>query len=294
MDLKKLWDIPPWEWPDDAGEMLLGALGDDDVADSDRLLAAEMASSVTVMNDNLAETLLAIVRNPAEGEALRGTAAISLGPILEYLEPDGYVDTEDDLVSERTVWAIRDSLHEVYLDADVPKEVRRRVLEASVRTREDWHPGAVLAAYHRGDKAWGLTAVFCMTYVTGFDDEILEALESEDPAIHYQAVRAAGSSAVDAAWPHIRALVGAEEIDKPLLLAAIDAAASIRPEEVAESLGHLAESEDEEIADAIFEALAIAEGLAGDIEPWDVDELDGGRPPMGPHGNGDGGGTAAP
>lgn len=151
-------------------------------------------------------------------------------------------------------------MREVYLDPGAPKEVRRRALEASVRAQEDWHTAAVRAAYHSGDIEWRLTAVICMCYVRGFDREIVEALERGDSQIRYQAVRAAGNWAVDAAWPHVRALVRAEQIDdRALLLAAIDAGAGIRPDEAAELLADLADSEDEEIADAVFEALATVE-----------------------------------
>lgn len=259
MDVKTLSTMGPWDWPADASELLLSALESDRVHDPDRLLAVQLASSVTVMNDDLAGALLAIVRDPAETETLRGTAAISLGPTLEELELNGFDDPEDLLVSERVARAIRDCLREVYRDAGVPQEVRRRALEASVRFEEDWHPAAVRAAYHGGNDEGRLTAVFCMSWVAGFDHEIVEALGSDDPMLRYEAVRAAGTWAVDAAWPHVRALVLAGETDKPLLLAAIDAVASIRPEEAAVILGDLTDSEDEEIAEAVFEALATVE-----------------------------------
>ena len=285
-------DTPPWDWPTDAAETLLSALRDDAADDSERRLAAEMAGNPIVMNDDMAEALLAVVRSPEAAQELRGAAAIALGPILEHLDVYGFDDPEDVLVSERVGRAIRDSLREVYLDVEAPKEVRRRALEASVRRQEDWHPGAVRAAFHSGDDAWKLTAVFCMTHVGGFDDEIVQALESSDPALRYEAVEAAGNWAVDAAWPHIRALVRAEEIDRELLLAAIAAAGSIRPDEAAEALAALTESEDDEIADAVFEALSMAEGLSDDAEDPDFDTLDGDELPLGPSGNGGGGGPA--
>jgi hypothetical protein len=97
-----------------------------------------------------------------------------------------------------------------------------RILEASVRAPQSWHPAAVRAAYASDDRAWRLTGVLCMRYVRGFDAQILEALGSEDPDMHYEAVCAAGAWEVDAAWPHIAALVTSGETDKPLLLAAIE------------------------------------------------------------------------
>jgi hypothetical protein len=68
------------------------------------------------------------------------------------------------------------------------------------------------------------------------------------------------------AWSHIVSLVTSEDTDKPLLLAAIEAVPGIRPHETAEILDDLMDSEDEEIVDAVQEALA----MAG--EPWEDDE----------------------
>jgi len=104
--------------------------------------------------------------------------------------------------------------------------------------------------------------VFCMRFVRGFDEQILEALASRNPDIHYEAVCAAGDWEVDAAWPHITALVTSGKTDKPLLLAAIEAVASIRPHEAAGILDGLTDSDDEDIVDAVFEATAMAGGLS--------------------------------
>jgi hypothetical protein len=48
-------------------------------------------------------------------------------------------------------------------------------------------------AYSSGDKEWMLTAVFSMGWVHGFDDQIFVALKSDDPEIHFDAVKAAGN-----------------------------------------------------------------------------------------------------
>jgi hypothetical protein len=77
---------------------------------------------------------------------------------------------------------------------------------------------------------------------------------------------------VKAAWPHIVGLLASESIDKPLLLAAIEALAAIRPDEAPEILGDLLDSDDEDVVDAVQEALAIAEGLAGDASGNDDDK----------------------
>ena len=264
MDLKTLKDIPPWEWPEDADKMFLEILRDDQADVSDRVLAAELAGDFTVINDELADALLSILRSGDESEELRGKAVISLGPALEHADTNEFEDPEDVPISEQTFSRIQESLRKLYMDAGAPKEVRRRILEASVRAPQDWHQGAVRAAYSSDDEDWKLTAVFCMRFVRGFDDQILESLDSENPEIHYEAVCAAGDWAVDEAWPHIAALVASEETEKPLLLAAIDAVAGIRPQEASEILGDLTDSDDEDIVDAAFEAMAMAGGPSDD------------------------------
>ena len=104
-----------------------------------------------------------------------------------------------------------------------------------------------------------LTAVFSMRWVRGFDDQILLALESGDPEIKFQAVIAAGDWELDAAWSSIIALLNDAHSPKPLLLAAIGAVGRIRPAEAWEVLVDLADSDDEEIAEAVDEALAPAD-----------------------------------
>ena len=225
MNIKTLKDIPPWQWPKNADQLLLDVLQDDQAPSSDRHLAAELAGDSMVINDDLADALLSILCNPRESYPLRGRAAISLGPALEYADIDGFEDPDDVPITEPMFRKIRKMLHKLYMDAETPKEVRRPILEASVRAPEKWHKNAVAAAYRSEDEDWKLTAVFCMQFIRGFDKQILESLESQNADIHYHAVCAAGNWEIDAAWPHIAALVASEETEKELRLAAIEAAA---------------------------------------------------------------------
>jgi len=271
VDLKILRAIPPWEWPENTAETLLGILDDDHAEVSDRILAARLACDYTVLSDRIAEALLEIVSRGDQTDALRGTAALSLGPALEDADTSGFDDADDTLLSERVFHKIQQSLRELFVDAAVPQAVRRRFLEASVRAPLDWHRQAVHRAYANDDEAWRLTGVFCMRFVGGFEDEILEALESNNPDIHYQAVCAAGEWAVDAAWQHVAALVATAKTDRPLLLAAIDAVASIRPQEAPAILADLIDADDEDIADAAYEALTMTEALSDDDYPGEED-----------------------
>jgi hypothetical protein len=270
MDLKTLQDTPPWDWPRDAGKRFQEILIDHRANESDRLVAAELAGDLTVINDELADSLTAIIRSPDEPERLRARAAIALGPVLEQAETDGFEDPDDVPITQRTFRNIQDSLRSLHFDNSIPKEVRRRILEASVRAPESWHQNAIRAAFSSGDKDWVLTAVFSMRWVRGFDDQILEALNSADPEIHYEAVEAAGNWGLAAAWSHIVALVHDAGVPKPLLLAAIGAVASIRPAEARRILVDLADSDDEEIAEAADEAIGMAETASAEEDDEDV------------------------
>jgi hypothetical protein len=245
-------------------------LNDSRAEESDRLVAAQLAGDSTVINDDLADALMAIIRNADGPEKLRARAAISLGAVLEQADTEGFEDPDDVPISERTFRNIQDTLHRVYLDHTNSKEVRRRILEASVRAPQEWHQKAVMAAYSGGDKEWQLTAVFSMRWVRGFDSQILEALRSAEAEIQYEAINAAGNWELDAAWPRVVVLLNEASTPKPLLLAAIGAASSIRPEEARETLIDLAASDDEEIAEAADEAIAISEPI-----PDEDDEEDG-------------------
>jgi uncharacterized protein (UPF0147 family) len=264
MNLKTLKETPPWDWPQGMGKELLDVLRDQKAEESERLLAAELAGDFTVINDELVDALLATLANSASSIELRSQSALSLGPLLEHSDLEGFDDPDEVPVTERTLRRIQSSLQELYRDLGVPTLVRRRVLESSVRAPEDWHPEAIRVAYASGDATWQLSAVFAMRFVRGFSEQILDALENEDEDIRVEALLAAGNWELDAAWPHVVALVSSAQTEKPLLLAAIEAAASIRPREAALLLSELGDCDDEDISEAVFEAIAMAEGAAND------------------------------
>jgi hypothetical protein len=263
MDIKRLLDMPSWEWPEDTDKVLLGLIRDRNADPSDRLAAAELAGDLTVIDDHLADGLLSIVKHDSEPEQLRATAAIALGPVLEYTYDE--IDMADEqTISPGTFNRIQDSLQSLFINTDVPKEVRRRILEASVRAPQDWHHDAIQTACASNDEDWKLTAVFCMGFIDGFEDQILEALKSRNLDIYYEAVCAAGDWGLDGAWKHIASIITGKDADKPLLLAAIDAAVNIRPQEAPGLLYDLLSSDDEDIVEAIHEAISMAEMIIDD------------------------------
>ncbi|MCU1232407.1 MAG: hypothetical protein JWP63_374 [Candidatus Solibacter sp.] len=269
MNIKLLQDTPPWDWPENAGKIFKKTLLDPRASESDRVAAAELAGSIVAIDDDLAAALLTTISNDADPVALRAQAAISLGPALEQGSITEFDDPEDVPISKEMFDRIQDTLQKLYADEAFPKEVRRRIFEASVRDPRDWHNDAILAAYNSGDPEWMLTAVFAMGYVRGFETQILEALKSPDPLIHFEAVDAAGTWEIDAAYDHVLSLVNDPATPKPLIFAAIEAVAGIRPKDAGQALLDRMDDADEEIEEAANDAVAMASGAD---DTWDEDD----------------------
>jgi hypothetical protein len=267
VDLKMLESTPPWDWPEEAGTIIVSALLDVNAAIKDRMLAAMMAGEFAVLKDKTAEALLKIVNSTSEIDELRSQAADSMAPGLEEAEIEGF-DNPGDLpsYSEQEVRNIQASFYQLYHDESVSKMIRRSVLEASAKFPQEWHEGAVRAAYASDDEEWRLTAVVCMRSIKGFDRQILDSLESMNPDIECAAIRAAGNWEIDAAFPHVSKLISSppSASQKQLLLAAIEAVALIRPRET-DMLEPLVESNDDEVSEAAMDALT----QAGQAASWD-------------------------
>ena len=262
MNLEEIYETAPWDWPEETDEIFFDILDDPNSDPAQRLLAAEMAGNSVVANDKLAQALLAIVENSEEAKELRSQAAISLGPAFEHAYLYEFDDPDDIVLTEKVFLTIQTALEKIYHDANFPKDVRRSILEASIRAPQEWHQKAVRAAYQSDDEEWQLTAVFCMGYSKGFEPQILEALESDNPIIHYQAVISAGNQGVEKAWPHIAELLSTADEDLDLLFAAIEAAVNIGHPEAGLALGELLDSENDDIVDAAHEALAMLEAFS--------------------------------
>lgn len=267
MDLKTISKTPPWEWPEDTGPGLLRILQGARENPADRLLAAELAGDLIVSSDELVRQLLAIVGDGSASPELRAQAAISLGPVLEYADTEGFEEISESPISEAVFHDIQKTLRELFAEMSTPAPLRRRILEAAVRAPEEWQVEATRVAYRSAEPHWRLTAVFCMRFLRGFDKEILEAITSNDEDVKTEAVHAAGAWELRPAFPQVAALLRGRTTPRPLLLAAIAAAPQINAERAHELLMDLADVDDDEIAESVEEALAMAE--AGEDEDED-------------------------
>ncbi|MCA9625922.1 MAG: HEAT repeat domain-containing protein [Myxococcales bacterium] len=258
--LQRWLTIPAFDLPEGVKEEALRVLAHEGSPDVERRIAAELLGDMSLVDDEVVELLLTILDRGDFSDELRCQAALALGPVLEAVDIDGFDAFEPPPISEGIFRRIQAALEKHYADNAIPKIVRRRVLEASVRAPREWHRQAIAAAYARRDRDWKVTAVFAARWVDGLEAMILEALESEDDEIRYQAVCAAGNWGIEAAWPQVSPILDLEQVERRLLLAAIEAVASIRPEAAVEVLGDLVTSDDEEIADAAQEAIMLSDG----------------------------------
>ena len=146
MDLAQLEATPSWEWPEEAREVIRTVLTDPAAGTEDRMQAAYLGGDINVVDDQMAGALMEIVGDGAAAEPLRAQAAIALGPALELADMMGFDDAEDILIGEACFEQVKSRLEALYREQGVPKEVRRRILEASVRAPLDWHADAVRQA----------------------------------------------------------------------------------------------------------------------------------------------------
>ncbi|MFZ1984884.1 MAG: hypothetical protein WAU91_10755, partial [Desulfatitalea sp.] len=151
MDLKTLEETPPWEWPKDTDKVLLNILRKGRIDASDRVIAVRLAGESTIINDDLARALLSVAQNDKEDQEVRCSAVIALGPALEQADMMGFEEEDYIVISEDLFRSLQSSLQKLYMNADLPKDVRRAVLEAAVRAPQQWQHEAVRAAYAGND-----------------------------------------------------------------------------------------------------------------------------------------------
>ena len=253
--------------PQDRAAIIEGLSADDEDV---REAAKEAAAGAMV--DELCSDLLALIENQGASEESRGDAAIALGPALEVCHYEGFEEEPEEMpLTEAMFEKAEGVLKKVYHDAGAPMLVRRRALEAAVRSPRDWQQGAIRSSWQSGDVDWRLTAVFCMGQVEGFRAELIEAMASEDIDLRCEAIFAAAEAEIEEAGPQVIALARSHDVDKDVRLAAIQALGAIAPEGAPEALEALADDEDPDVAEMAQEALDTL--LLGD-EDFDDEDFD--------------------
>lgn len=257
MTFEQLKNTQPWEWPQGADKTILNILNNPSSSPKDRELAAEMAGDSAVINAPLIEALQEIINSPTETEDLRSASTMALGPVLELLDMGDLTDQPD---LHACALNIPETLRRLHLNPNEPTFLRRRALETSVRLEQDWHRDAIITALSSTQAAWHRTAVFAMRFVSGFEQQIIEALKNDDADTEFQAVCAADVWQIESAWDHVLKLAQNSETEKVLRMASLEALASIRPEAAAEVIENLDIENDDELKDRVQEILRMIDG----------------------------------
>lgn len=270
-NLKFLLTYEMRQWPKEARTWIRAGLAD--ANRENRLMAVSAASGI--VDDEIADSLLQLMRSDMD-EKVVATAAISLGPALELYEEemdfnDGPDNVDINTVSSEKCREIMRALESLYRGEDRSKLVRRRCLEAAARGPLTWQPQAVRECAKSEDSEWLTTAMFCMGYIAGFDEEILAALDSDDEDVKREALRAAGRQNLQTAGKTLAAVASDPNAAKPLRLAAIEALGTVAHLNSLDLLNELYEDEDDEIAEmaeyALDERMIFGpDGVAGSVD----------------------------
>jgi HEAT repeat protein len=150
---------------------------------------------------------------------------------------------------------LRDSLMQQAGDEREETDVRRRAIESLGYLNGDAEVQELIAkSYKRGGKQ-AESAVFAMgrSMDSRWEPTILDELESDIPAMRYEAARAAGEMELEDALPLLIKMV--DDPDTEVKLAAIWALGQIGGKPAAEALARVLQSDSQAIRDAAQEAL---------------------------------------
>lgn len=265
----------------------------EDLLESDTVLLFDEISGLALKDPEAQVRTVAVrlqAENPKESRArvftriadkdsdefVRAAAVSSLGQYI-YLG-------ELDKISPETLHLIEDKLFSIVNGKDTDL-VRRRALESvGFSSREEAVP-LIEKAYQQKDTGWVASALFAMgrSMDSRWEKEVMGNLNSPDPELSFEAIRAAGKMEIQAARPRLLKMLSSyDELDEDVRGAVIWSLSEIGGEGVRKKLETLLERlDDEDEAEYLEEALENLEftedfKLVGmfDIETLKNTELD--------------------
>jgi HEAT repeat protein len=199
---------------------------------------------------------------------VRAAAAISLGRFI--------LMGELGKIHPRPHERAYDALMAVCCSDDEPVEVHRRALEAVSYSGEEAVPPLIEAAHRHPDERMRTSAVFAMGRSADpqWASRVMAELHSPNPEMRYEAARACGKLALEAALSVLIDLV--EDVDAEVQDAAIWSLGQIGGEDARRVLEECQRADSEAVRVAASAALRELEFLHGDIGailfPFDTDE----------------------
>jgi hypothetical protein len=204
-----------------------------------------------------------------ESDAVRAAAASVLGHYV--------YEGELEEIDEAKVKPIVTALKATYRDVAQPIEVRRRALESLGFLSDDDTSQLITQAYHHANDLLKLSAVFAMG--RSLDAErwgsiVLEELAAPDPAMRYEAARAAGELEYTPAVRRLGELL--DDVDEEVQLVTVWSLGQIGGEKAKQLLIAVLESDAEHLHEEAEDALAELEfkGDQLDFTMFDFDDDD--------------------
>jgi HEAT repeat protein len=228
-------------------------------------------SAIEVLFDDTSLSLMDQLIDMAQWDevsAVRASAASALGRFILAGELG-------ELPEARTTRA-QDAVVSLWSNDDEDVEVRRRALEAISNCGHDLVPDAILEAYESGDTLLRVSAIFAMG--RSFDESwhavVLRELNSDDPALRYEAARAAGELELGEAVPKLIRLAFDDE--REVREVAAWSLGEIGGRDAVRALNKLADEVkqdgDEDLYEAVSDAIASASFMTGDFDRLRVDD----------------------
>jgi HEAT repeat protein len=203
-----------------------------------------------------------------ENQQVRARAISELGRFIllgEYEE-----------IPESDAARLQDLMVQFWTTENEELDVRRRALESLSRSSHELVPEAIQEAYDTGDRLMQASALFAMgqSYDQRWSSVVTKEILHNDPAIRYEAARAAGELELSELVSQLGRL--AIEDDREIKEVAIWSLGEIGGNHALRLLSALAEdaeeAEDEPLLEAIEDAIASASMVGGMLQFDDDDE----------------------
>src|SRR5512142_1160658 len=167
-------------------------------------------------------------------------------------------DSHETTISPSDYARVSDFLFRIAQDPEEPLETRRYAVEALAFRSEDADVLDLIEwAYEHRDRRMKVSAIFAMARNGDpkWTDYILAELQSDDPEIQYEAVRAAGELGLHEATELLIEIARSRNIRKPLRLLAIYALGETGDERAYPVLDRFTHSRDHDIREVAREAI---------------------------------------
>ena len=219
-------------------------------------------------NTDVVPPIIDLMQTDAE-EDVRASAAATLGHFVLM----GEWDQINHDVADRIVEALLGQIDR----EDTAESVRRATVESLGNAAHPRIPDIIGEAYHRGDDAMQLSAMFAMGRSADrrWVSIIVDEMFNSSAEMRVEAARAAGNVGASDSVDRLIELLDDEELD--VQLAAVTALGQIGSDRAYEALQRLAEdAEARHLVEAIEDALDEIEWLGGEIDlslfEWDEDD----------------------